>query len=176
MDAAVMAFFAPYRSGAPLLFLAWFTDVGTGITGVAVVGAGSALLWAMGRGHVALAWWVCFVGAEATAWAIKFGVGRARPDFLPGITAASPSFPSAHATVAVAVYGFLALAVAHGAGARRGAVLAAGAAVVLLVGFSRVFLSLHYLTDVLAGYVMGGPWVWLGWRLARRHSGPGAAG
>lgn len=172
MDTVVNTFFGPYRTGLPLQFFAWFTDIGTGLTGIAVVGAAAALLWSMGRWRVALAWWLCFVGAEATAYALKFTVGRARPDFLPGLSAGSPSFPSAHATVAVAVYGFLALLVAQDAGPWRRLVLAAGAIVVGLIGFSRMFLSLHYLTDVLAGYAVGAAWAWLGWRLARPNLGP----
>ena len=153
-----------------------------GATGAAVVLAVSAVLWSGRRGRAAAALWLCCVGAEATTWALKFAVARARPAFLDGITAASPSFPSAHATVAGSVYGFVALLAAQGAGRGRGAVLGAGAAIVLLVGFSRVFLSLHYLTDVLAGYAVAGAWLWLGWRWARgevahvhdsaRHSAP----
>ena len=169
MDDAVNLFFTPYREGLPLLLFLWLTEIGTGATGAAVVLAVSAVLWSVGRGRVAALLCLCFVGAEATTWALKFAVARARPDFLDGITAASPSFPSAHATVAGSVYGFVALLAASDAGRWRGAVLGVGAAIVLLVGFSRVFLSLHYFTDVLAGYAVAGVWLLLAWRLARPY-------
>ena len=171
MDALANAFFVPYRQGLPLQGFVWLTDLGTGLTGFGVMMAASAVLWSSGRGRVAPFWWLCFVGTQATAYGLKFLVGRARPDFLPGITAGSPSFPSAHAAVAVAAYGFLALLAAHNAGRWRWPVLAAGAALIGLIGFSRIFLSLHYVTDVLAGYAVGAAWLWLGWRLARPHAG-----
>ena len=130
MDQAINTFFAPWREGLPLAFFLWLTETGTGAAGAAIVLAVSAILWSAGRGRLAPLLWLCFVGAEATTWALKFAVGRVRPVFLDGITAASPSFPSAHATVALSVYGFVALLAAHGAGRWRGAVLAAGAALV----------------------------------------------
>ena len=57
--------------------------------------------------------WVNFVGAQATTWAGKFGFDRTRPEFLTDVTALSPSFPSGHATGAVAVYGFVCYALAR---------------------------------------------------------------
>lgn len=172
MDAAVNLFFAPYREGPPLALFLWLTELGTGATGAVVVLAVSAVLWSFRRGWAVPPLLLCFVGAEATTWVLKFAVGRTRPTFLDGVSAASPSFPSAHATVALSVYGFVTLLAAHGAGQRRGAVLCAGAALILLIGFSRVFLSLHYVTDVLAGYTVAAAWLWPAWRMARPHLDP----
>ena len=45
-------------------------------------------------------------------------------------------------------------------------VYAATALLILLIWFSRIFLSLHYLSDVLAGGAVGAFWMILGWRLA----------
>ena len=75
----------------------------------------SGLLWSSGRAPLVAPFWIAFIGAEATTWSVKFLTARARPPFLDGLTAASPSFPSAHSTVVVAVYGYLALAIAAGA-------------------------------------------------------------
>ena len=112
--------------------------------------------------------WLTLLGAEATTWSLKFAAGRLRPPFLPGIEALSPSFPSAHATVALSLYGYLALVVAAGAPGHRRAVFVCAGAVIVLIGFSRVFLSLHYLSDVLAGYAVAAAWLWVGWRKAPR--------
>jgi undecaprenyl-diphosphatase len=41
---------------------------------------------------------------------------------------------------------------------------------IALIGFSRIFLSLHYLSDVLAGYAIAAVWLWIGWRMTPRTS------
>ena len=86
---------------------------------------------------------------------------RARPEIIDsGYTAGFYSFPSGHATVAVGFYGALALIFAyHLRGTARWAVLLLGAAVVLLIGFSRLYLGVHYPTDVLVGYLAAPLWL-----------------
>ena len=167
MDAWVNAALAPLRHPWLLAAFGWLTGMGTGATAVAVAAVSAGLLAAGGRGGLAVPLWATLTMAEALTWGLKFLVGRARPAFLDGFTAASPSFPSAHAAVAASLYGFLGLAMAAGMPGRRGAVLAGTAAFVGLIGFSRLFLGLHYLSDVAAGYLAGGMALWLGWRWAR---------
>ncbi|MGI8860111.1 MAG: phosphatase PAP2 family protein [Rubrobacteraceae bacterium] len=86
---------------------------------------------------------------------------RARPEvFDSGYTASFYSFPSGHATVAVGFYGMLTLLIAYRLnGVARWAVVAAGVLLVLLIGFSRLYLGVHYPTDVLAGYLAAPLWV-----------------
>jgi undecaprenyl-diphosphatase len=103
---------------------------------------------------------------------------RARPElFDSGYTASFYSFPSGHATIAVGFYGTLTLLVAWRLkGFRRWMVAAAGVALVLLIGFSRLYLGVHYPTDVLAGFLAAPLWVsvvglaYFLWRLFRRRS------
>ncbi len=167
LDGLVQAGLAPLRVRPVLAGFDWLTQSGTGGTGAAVALAASGLLWSSGRGGLVGPLWLAFVGAEATTWSVKFLTARARPPFLDGLTAASPSFPSAHATVAVAVYGFVALAVAAAAPERwRTEIFAAAAVLVVLIAFSRLVLSLHYLSDVVGGMIVGGFWLLLAWRLA----------
>lgn len=110
---------------------------------------------------------------------------RARPEIIDsGYAAGFYSFPSGHATVAVGFYGALALILAyHLRGPARVGVLLSGAAVALLVGFSRLYLGVHYPTDVLAGFLAAPLWLvsvggvyalWLsarGLRAAERRGG-----
>lgn len=168
LDLAVNEAFAPLRQGFLLVFFAWFTEIGTGVTAMAVGAAVSAVLWSSGRSGWVAPLWLTFLGAEATTWALKFAAARVRPPNLEGIEALSPSFPSAHATVALAVYGYVALVVAAGAPRHRAIIFGGAGVAIFLIGFSRLFLSLHYLTDVLAGYAVAAVWLWIGWRWATR--------
>ena len=86
---------------------------------------------------------------------------RALPElFDSGYTASFYSFPSGHATVAVGFYGTLTLILAYRLrGLARWAVAAGGVLLVLLIGFSRLYLGVHYPTDVLAGFLAAPLWV-----------------
>ena len=114
-------------------------------------------------------------GGMVLTTVLKSVFERARPElFESGYTASFYSFPSGHATVAVGFYGTLAvLAAWRMRGFRRWAVVAAGAFLVLLIGFSRLYLGVHYPTDVLAGYLAAPLWVatislaYLTWRFVR---------
>lgn len=160
-DNAVGAAFGLDRTGAVVHAGAlWVTAMGTGAAGAAVALSATALLWSSGRRRLAAPLWITFLGAEATTWGVKFLSGRPRPTFIEAVAEVSPSFPSAHATTAVAVYGFVALAAAGGlAGPARRGVVAGAVMMALLIGASRVVLSVHYLTDVLGGYLVGGAWL-----------------
>jgi undecaprenyl-diphosphatase len=86
---------------------------------------------------------------------------RTRPElFDSGYQASFYSFPSGHATVAVGFYGMLTVILAYRLrGAARWVVAACGLLVVLLIGFSRLYLGVHYPTDILAGYLSALLWL-----------------
>ncbi len=86
---------------------------------------------------------------------------RSRPELIDsGYTAPFYSFPSGHATVAVGFYGALTLILAYRLrGFARWAVVSGGVLLVLLIGFSRLYLGVHYPTDVLAGFLAAPLWV-----------------
>jgi membrane-associated phospholipid phosphatase len=114
--------------------------------------------------------------------ALKLLFDRARPTWDdPLLTLTTRSFPSGHATGATLFYGFLAcyLVWPMKDAAARALVVAACAAMVVLVGFSRIYLGVHYLSDVLAGMSFGTAWLALCMIAARalaRHRGATAGG
>jgi membrane-associated phospholipid phosphatase len=104
------------------------------------------------------------VGAEILTVGLKLGFERERPFFAdPLATESTYSFPSGHASVSLAVYGTLGFILArHLADPRaRIAALAGAAALIMLIGFSRLYLGVHFLTDVIAGFSIGLAWVTL---------------
>jgi membrane-associated phospholipid phosphatase len=100
-----------------------------------------------------------YVGALALVGGLKLGFGRARPTFVEPLAEETTfSFPSGHATVSLALLGALCFLLARST-SRRGtriAIVAVAAGVVLAIGFSRLYLGVHYLSDVLAGWLAGG--------------------
>lgn len=71
------------------------------------------------------------------------------------------SFPSGHAMSSMVVYGALAYLVAGGVPQKwRIVVWATAMLMILLVGFSRIYLGAHYFSDVLGGYLAGAIWLW----------------
>lgn len=101
------------------------------------------------------------VGSPLLNTLVKEAVHRARPVLLdPVARAPGLSFPSGHAQaamVAAAVLLLVFLPALHGAWRPLGVALAVG--FVLAVGFARVALGVHYVSDVLAGYALGAAWV-----------------
>ena len=106
---------------------------------------------------------VAALGGVVLSPAIKEMVGRLRPVVPePIATAPGPSFPSGHAATVTVTIGILLLVLlpALPVRLRRGAIVA-GAGVVLLVGLTRLALGVHFVSDVLAGWVLGAAWVGL---------------
>ena len=103
----------------------------------------------------------------AGAWVVDTGLkllfARARPqsffDYYPAPE--SYSFPSGHALFSVCFFGGLAVLLTHRISSRalQLCVWVAAVAIILLIGSSRVYLGVHYPTDVIGGYAMGIAWV-----------------
>lgn len=135
------------------------TWLGDGAVIVFIAAGVCAVLAARGRRIAAAS---CFVPLLSTPlnWVLKQMMGRPRPDSdVVNVLASAGglSFPSGHAMGAAWFFGLLSLlAVAHARERRRAACGAAVcAAVILLVGLSRVYLGVHWASDVLGGWASG---------------------
>lgn len=97
---------------------------------------------------------------------LKLGFDRPRPDIVEHLThATSSSFPSGHATLAAVTYLTLGALIARSQPRLSIKALVLGGAIFItvLVGFSRVYLGVHWPTDVLAGWCLGAAWAAFWW-------------
>ena len=131
---------------------------------MAAVGAGGALLIVLRRKWLVLAAWVAaFAGAGLLSLILKIIIHRPRPAgaaaFLHGETF---SFPSGHALGSLVGYGMLAYVIGstwiEGASARLSLIVAT-AVLVVAIGISRLYLGVHYFSDVVGGYAAGLLWL-----------------
>jgi undecaprenyl-diphosphatase len=111
------------------------------------------------------------LGGLAVAMLLKALFSRARPDAAFHATVATGySFPSGHAMMSAVVFLTMATLVSRIAPQRRLGVYALAVAILLtgLVGVSRVFLGVHWASDVAAGWAAGAAWALLVWLVADR--------
>lgn len=113
---------------------------------------------------------VASVGGWVLNWLLKAVFARSRPDIVPHLREVmSSSFPSGHALTSAAVYltlGALLMRIAEGRLAKYYCI-AIAMLLTFLVGSSRVFLGVHYPTDVVAGWLIGMSWALLCWVVER---------
>lgn len=111
------------------------------------------------------------VGGGAIIWYVLMGIfHRVRPPVQMGIVVSDFSFPSGHVMTAVLFYGLLAyLFVPKMPSLFWKWLVGIGAILTMLfIGFSRLFLGGHYLSDLLAGYALGVAWAGLVYTLIER--------
>ena len=154
-DGAVQAWFLGHQHPQLETVFLWITRIG-GIMGMRVLAVvGAAYLWLRGHRRVAAGVLVVPVVAD-----LLFNVGkriyaRPRPLGLGGHVDGSYAFPSGHATVSAAVCCTLAYVLWREGLMNRWTALALAVLVPLLVGVSRLYLNVHWATDVLGGWSVG---------------------
>src|SRR5829696_7207703 len=130
---------------------------------IVLLGVVVAAYFAWGRRWLFLGSWLAAVAGSAVLnYLLKGLFERPRPYFEhPLLIETSYSFPSGHAMESFVVYGMLAYFVilTLRSWESRVAVVFGAALLVVLIGFSRMYLGVHYLSDVLAGYAAGGVWL-----------------
>ena len=154
----------------------WLERIATDLTGLGdrsilgvlalVVGGYLAMLRKWGALLLML---VVLVGGAALCDLMKALIGRPRPELMRHLVdVRSASFPSGHASTAAFVYlTFAAFLVRSlGAPALRAYVVAAALVLTALAGVSRVYLGVHYPSDVLGGWLLGWGWAMVCWLAA----------
>lgn len=137
----------------------------------------SGYLLLRGRWRRVLLLAVTVAGGHALSHLLKGLYGRERPSVVPHLAYVnSHSFPSGHSLSSSVVYLTIAALLAQSAPGRREKIylMTIAFGLTLLIGLSRVFLGVHYPTDVLAGWSAGTAWALACWILAERMRRPPA--
>jgi undecaprenyl-diphosphatase len=175
-DTRVASFFRPPGATAPI-GPDWLHEMARDVTSLGsmvvlcflIAAVAGYLLLIRKRGAAALAVG-SILGGTVVSFGLKLLFNRPRPEIPGGIQVFTASFPSSHAMLSAVTYLTLgALMTRVAAGARLKAYFM-GIAVFLtvLVGMSRVYVGVHYATDVLAGWCVGSAWAVLCWVVALR--------
>ena len=174
-EAIILAFRVPGDPADPI-GAPWFEE---SVRDVTALGSAPVLVIAVlavfGFLALAKAWRLAFftlaasVSGLVASSLLKYIVDRPRPDLVPhGNLIYTTSFPSGHSMMSAVIYLTLAVLVARLMERRRLKTYALGIAIALtlLVGLSRVYLGVHWPSDVLAGWAAGGAWALGCWTLA----------
>ena len=160
-DETVLVWLAAHRS--PLLDRAIleFTALGTGLVVVTVVAVAAMFLWLSHHRFSAGLLLLATAGGIVLNNVLKLGFDRPRPDIVARIAETSTSsFPSGHAMSAAIVYGTVAYLAARLQQSHFARALTALVAILVIAGIAvtRLYLGVHYPSDVLGGIVVGLAW------------------
>jgi undecaprenyl-diphosphatase len=155
MDISVLNLMKEMRNAPSDDIMIALTMLGDGV--VMTVLAVAILVWLVGHRsyRAAMAAAISILAGVLFVPLLKFGIQRPRPEHYTG--AELFSFPSGHATMAALIFGILAMLVSHSMGRwSRAVVFATCGVMVVAIAYSRVYLGVHWLSDVLGGLLFGG--------------------
>ena len=152
-----------FRDADLVRFFTWVTLLGKWKIIMGFLPLITAILFIWNKRKFIAPLWVAVIGAEFFVFVSKIVVHRPRP-LNAFYSEDSFSFPSGHATIAVAFYGFCAYIFFRLFSQWKWKINAAisGIMTIAFIGFSRVYLGVHYLSDVWGGYLIGALWLLLG--------------
>ncbi|HEY9225652.1 MAG TPA: phosphatase PAP2 family protein [Gemmatimonadaceae bacterium] len=160
-DDAVMQWIGAHQRPALEAIMLEITALGTGtVVGMIVLIAGM-FLWLNSHKHSAVLLVAATLGGMVLDSLLKIGFARPRPRvFEWGTHVVSSSFPSGHAMSSVVVYGTVAYLAARLQREARSRIMTfvLAAAIIIAISVSRVYLGVHYPSDILAGLLIGLAW------------------
>jgi undecaprenyl-diphosphatase len=161
-DRAILGWMGSHGSPEATDLALNITALGSGVITVLMVLVATSFLWASRHRWSAGLLLLAVLGSGLVNMVLKTGFSRPRPDIFPWRApyAGQSSFPSGHSMNAMVVYATLAYLVVRLEPRRRLRVMTTVRAVGLIgaVGTSRVYLGVHYPSDVLAGFAAGLVW------------------
>ncbi len=144
-------------------FFLWVTLLGKWQVVLIFTAITVGILWIWNKKTYIIPLLIVISGSEIFTILSKIAFHRSRPEFAVYVEN-SFSFPSGHATIAIAFYGFLAYMLIHSFGRwkTKVSIFIIWLIVILLIGFSRLYLGVHYLSDVWGGFLVGALWLIIG--------------
>lgn len=147
------------------------TGLGSMVVLVLVTAAAVVYFLLIRKGREALLVLIAVVGGQILSSLLKLGIDRPRPDLVPHLADVQTlSFPSGHAMMSAVTYltlGSMLAGIVPGR-ATKIYVLCVAVLITLMVGVSRIYLGVHWPSDVLAGWCAGFAWAMLCWLVARQ--------
>ncbi|MDD3816140.1 MAG: LssY C-terminal domain-containing protein [Desulfocapsaceae bacterium] len=159
-DIRIANLFLAFRTDTLTTIFSWITLLGKSQIILSLMAVTVTLLWLWRKSRNILPLFVAVGGSEAFTYLGKLAFHRPRPE-MAVYTEHSFSFPSGHATIAVAFYGFagyLLICVIQ-SWRRKVDIFFITMLTILAIGFSRIYLGEHYLSDIWSGYLVGAMWL-----------------
>ena len=178
-DVRIANFFSVFRTDILTKVFSWITLLGKYQVILAFIAVLVALLWLWGKRYYIIPLFIGVAGSEGFTYLGKLAFHRHRPE-LAVYAEHSFSFPSGHATIAVAFYGYAGYLLARFVQGwnRKVNISFVTILIIVAIGFSRVYLGEHYISDVWGGYLVGAMWLiiavsvseWLGFQKGSSQS------
>ncbi|WP_026262386.1 phosphatase PAP2 family protein [Spirosoma panaciterrae] len=140
------------------------TWLGSAYVTICLTFVGSFVLYRQRKGRNILILWLLMAGVGLFVQVGKRTFIRERPVKVGYYRESGYSFPSGHSATAMTLYGLLGYWLVRGRRRfqHRWLVGTSAAGLILVVGFSRIYLGVHFLSDVLGGYLLGACWLIVG--------------
>jgi membrane-associated phospholipid phosphatase len=177
LDMKIENLLVVFRDSFLVKFFLCVTALGEAQIIVSVVLIVTALFWLWKKRFYIMSLWITVAGSAISAYIAKILINRERPGGnIPVFTENFFSFPSGHSASIIALLGFLTYCVWRNYKTWRIRVntFFVASFIIILVGFSRLYLGVHFLSDVLGGYLIGFLWMLLGiaiseWLIIKSH-------
>ncbi len=154
-----------YRNQKLIIFFLGVSSLGKVLTVALISSAAGLILFIKKKTNYILPLFLTLIGTEITVYLLKLLINRPRPpEDIAYYLEKSLSFPSGHSAIAVASFGFLTyIFLRHmSTWTQKTNILFIGTLIILGIGLSRMYLGVHYLSDVLGGFLIGGLWLIIG--------------
>ncbi len=161
LDTSISQYFYDLRTEKVAIPMFYFSKIGSFPFVIGIAAVVAVLLLFLKKYVYILALLVSLSGTGLTVYFSKPHYQRARPDLFKYYDASSFSFPSGHSIIAVAFYGLLFYFLIRNIKKHLGYSMTGAFVFVNLIGFSRIYLGVHYFTDVVAGFALGALWLML---------------
>ncbi len=161
-DNIVISFFQGYEAPTLTVIMKFFTNIGSTVFIVPLSILILLFLYKVLKHRSELILFVAvMVGSNILFLLLKLYFHRARPDLHRLIEVSGYSFPSGHATNACTLYGILTFLLWRHIGSRLGRTILIVLSVIMIfaIGISRIYLGVHYPSDILAGYFLSVLWL-----------------